>query len=199
MYMFLFTFWAGTFVELEIRRKNLSFGTPKPNASGFMIVTRNTQYQETPLFSQHIHRVNSVSLMENITASASLHSPVCNNPDFTIDKKKKKTFNFIFWIIKGITHLCHVIQNKTFISFHNLIQNLVIDSSPFLKYFQLKSVILCKFKKTPINLTFPNPVQELLNLSSSKKILSKIYISLCNVPVSKWYSFKYWILERDVY
>lgn len=73
--------------------------------------------------------------------------------------KKQKTFNFIFWIIKGITHLCHVIQNKTFISFHNLIQNLVIDSSPFLKYFQLKSVILCKFKKTPINLTFPNPVQ----------------------------------------
>lgn len=118
---------------------------------------------------------------------------------------KKKTFNFIFWIIKRIIHLCHVIQNKTFISFHNLIQNLVIDSSQFLEYFQLKSVILCKFKKTPINLTLPNPVQELLNLSSSKKILSKIYISLCNshtsiyVPVSKRYSYKYWILERDVY
>lgn len=153
----------------------------------------------------HIHRVNSVSLMENITASASLHSPVWNNPDFTIDKKKKKSFFFIFWIIKGITHLCHVIQNKTFISFHNLIQNHVIDSSQFLEYFQLKSVILCKFKKTPINLTLPNPVQGLLNLSSSKKILSKIYISLCNsntsiyVPVSKRYSFKYWILVRDVY
>lgn len=39
-----------------------------------------------------------------------------------INQKKKKTLNFTSSKIRGITHLCHFTQNKTFINFYNLIQ-----------------------------------------------------------------------------
>lgn len=39
-----------------------------------------------------------------------------------INQKKKTPLNFTSSKIRGITHLCHFTQNKTFINFYNLIQ-----------------------------------------------------------------------------
>ena len=74
---------------------------------------------------------------------------------------------------KGITHLKHIYHNDSFMSLQQLIQKCDIRSTQFLQYQQLRSVICPKINSKTLDL--PIPISEFINITTTKKLLSKIH------------------------
>lgn len=134
----------------------------------------------------------------NITNTQLSHlklTPIWNNPDFTCNNK---TLNFNTWKNKGITHLQHIFVSGNFSTFEDLVQKFGITAKQFLQYLQIKSSIKSSIKSTTntpmVNLELAPPISQLINIASSKKLLSKIYKiviqtdNIVSLPTAKWES-----------
>ncbi len=108
----------------------------------------------------------------NSPLAPSKYTPIWNNPDFTANKKP---LNLHTWAEKGIAQLQHIFHNNNLAPFSHLVQRYGIGSNCFLEYSQIKSSIQSKIDIRTINLDLPLPISALINISNSKKLLSKIY------------------------
>ena len=122
------------------------------------------------------------------TVAPSTHSPIWNNPDFTINRKP---VNFTLWKDKGITHLHHIIKDSKVINFQHLIHTFGIGDNQYLNYLQLKTTILPKLTHT-FNIQDQSIIiDDFLKISGCNKLVKKIYTFLNNsdtsisLPVSK--------------
>lgn len=164
----------------------------------------NLHISDIPFLSQSIKHhpcFKSLTIASALTAWWKYHhitnsnqapselTPLWNNPDFT---SNKKTLNFHKWAQKGISHLKHIFQSNNFVSFSYLVQEYGIGSNQFLNYLQLKSAVLSKINNRTINTHLPSALADLINISSPKKLLSKIYKIIANsnksitLPTIKW-------------
>ncbi|CAJ1048216.1 LINE-1 retrotransposable element ORF2 protein [Xyrichtys novacula] len=108
----------------------------------------------------------------NSTLAPSLFTPIWHNLDFI---SNKQSLYFSTWVEKGITHLKHIFNNNTLVPFSLLVQKFGIRSHQFLQYLQVSSSIQSSMKNKNINLDLPPLPSKLINIPSSKKILSKLY------------------------
>lgn len=143
------------------------------------------------------HSLTAWTEFLKITGSSLLpcgRMPIWNNPDIL---QNKKVLNFTHWADKGITHVKHIRENNNFRPFQELVTQFGINSSCYLEYMQIKSIIKKKFKLKleQTHMEVSPAVQSVLNFSPPK-LLSKIYKILTNtdrtisIPTVKW--------ERDL-
>lgn len=100
----------------------------------------------------------------------SLFTPVWHNPDFLVNKSPMTGTK---WKEKGITHLLHIFENKTLLTFQQLMQKYGIDKGQYLQYTQLKHTI-----KTEINISNTNLEQPPLLNSINKTFNSNFCLPL---------------------
>ncbi len=116
----------------------------------------------------------------NTTLSLNKYTPIWNNPDFLVDRKP---LNFLSWISKGITHVEDINHNNILVSLPYLDQKYGTGENHFFELMQIKN--------NPPNLDLPS-TSKLLNITSSKKLLSEIYKliatndQLISIPSTKW-------------
>ena len=121
-------------------------------------------------------------------------SPVWHNPDFA---NNKIPLYHSTWAEKGVTHLHHLLQDNTLMTYTNLFGTFEISNGNFLQYLQVKSTITRRIPALqttlqPPDLQPPEFVKYIAKLSpKNKKNLSKIYSSLSksnaiHLPISKW-------------
>lgn len=117
------------------------------------------------------------------------YTPIWHNPDIQLHNTP---VYFPSWQQKGITHLHHLFQNNQFISFNTLIQKYGVGRDHFLHYQQLKFIIKSKINIT-INTLQPSKLcDEIMKITNSKKIISKLYKLISNsdssitLPTMKW-------------
>ncbi|KAI2645143.1 LINE-1 retrotransposable element ORF2 protein [Labeo rohita] len=187
----------------------------QPNSSDYtwqdieQSICKDINISELPFHSQTIqkhHCFKMPTIETTLTAWWKFHqitnsplipckyTPIWNNPDFLANKKP---LNFRTWADKGITQLQHIINNNNLATFSHIAQ-----TYSFLEYLQIKSSIKSKLLNQPINLDLPPKISEFINISSSKKLLSKIYKMISKsdntlvLPTIKWESEK---KEKNLY
>lgn len=101
-----------------------------------------------------------------------MHTRLWHNPDLQLNKSPP---HFSTWKQKGITHLHHLFQDHSFISFHDLIQRYGLRGGQFIQYLQIKSIIKNKISIIGNILQPPQLTEQIMKLSTSSKILSKLY------------------------
>lgn len=125
----------------------------------------------------------------NSTLAPSKFTPVWNNPDLL---SNKNPLHFRTWVQRGNTQLQHIYQNNTLVSFVYLVREYGIGSNQFLEYLQLKSSIQATYSITAANLELPQSASGIINIRSTKKILSRIYTTITqsdksiSIPITKW-------------
>ena len=181
---------------------------PNPSDSTWLDIEqtfcKDIRISDIPFISQSIKRhpcfkVTTISSalsawwkfhkITNSILSPSNLTPIWNNPDFL---SNKKPLIFHTWAEKGITHLKHIFHNNTLVPFPTLAQEFGIRSNQFLEYLQLKSSIQSKLNIRSSCINLAPAISELINISSPKQLLSKIYRIITKsdrtiaLPSQKW-------------
>lgn len=164
---------------------------------------QNTPIADLPFLPQSIKKLNyfkSITISTTLTAwwktrkttdssqAPCKFTPIWHNPDFQLHNSP---IYFPLWHKKGITHLSHLFQNNTFIPFNALIQKFGVGREEFLHYQQIKHIF--KSKNISAGILQPSPiVNKILNITSLKKITSKLYKIIITskhqitLPLDKW-------------
>lgn len=79
------------------------------------------------------------------------------------------------WHQNGISHLHHLFENNSFNSFNTLVQRCGVGREEFLHYHQIKHLIKAKTVLSANTLTSPLLIDNILKITSTKKLTSKLY------------------------
>ena len=121
----------------------------------------------------------------------STQTPIWHNPDFTANKLPLTGTE---WEKKGITHLHHIFDHNTLLTFQQLMDIYDIPKQQYLQYIQLKHSIKSKIDISSAHLE-QHPLLDSINkIAKSNKPLSKLYKLISStdptdtphIPINKW-------------
>lgn len=108
----------------------------------------------------------------NSSLSPCKYTPIWHKLDFQLHNS---TIYFPLWHQKGITHHHHLFVHNSFMSFSTIIQRDGVEGEQFLQYQQLKNVVKSKTSISENTFQPSELINNILNITSTKKITSKLY------------------------